>query len=495
MSNPAVLIDSWKSGTSGLSLITEASEVAKKQVSPKAIGVLEGPCSEFDVYTENDNKYTKRLWENVVSSDYFKTALENKVLFGEIDHPPERIEPWAQRAAINMTSYKIDEKNNMLYGTFDILPTEQGKIIKALCEYGSKLGVSSRGVGDLMPDENGKNVVNEDNYNFICFDVVVQPAAKKARQNFKSLGEAKKYAVALDSTLLESIQKAQTEDDLIFMENLLTRVDFDTKENIKQKIEEKRTELREHQKTIKSAELIQEDLEKAYKENAQLKEQIKANKNIEVIAEVKKLESQVNNINTSIKSLKDSQVSQLLRENKSLKTKLTKTEQSIHELTSKLSQYKFGYNKKTGMISELKEAVDYSAKFVAKCKSTLESIVHENKTLLESKNSLSNRLRSLNESISQNNQIAEEFKLAYLQQMELQKDLDLTSVRAKVLESRSVQEADQAIETETRRILNEARRSKPKLDSVILKENLDRSSEEHNTVIQNYINSRQGGKL
>ena len=145
MSNARVLCDIY--ANSGLRLITESTELNKKKINKNAIGCMEGPCSDYSVETRNNNYYSRKLWENVLNSEYFKEGMETKTLFGEVDHPEDRLELKAENAAICMTDCWFDDDKQCLMGTFDILPTEKGKIVKALCDYGSVLGVSSRGIG------------------------------------------------------------------------------------------------------------------------------------------------------------------------------------------------------------------------------------------------------------------------------------------------------------------------------------------------------------
>ena len=222
---PSTVLCDVQSNRTGLNLITEATELQKKQVNSKALGVLEGVCSDFSEATRNNNYYSKKLWENVLASDYIKEMLETKTLFGELDHPADRDELSLQEAAICCTKLWIDEPENCLKGTFDILPTEKGKLLKSICDYGSKIGISSRGIGDLEPDVNGNNLVNEDTYYFICFAAAVPPAAIKARQNFTSLTESqKKQKSNILKVLVENVKNSENESSVKFIENLAERL-------------------------------------------------------------------------------------------------------------------------------------------------------------------------------------------------------------------------------------------------------------------------------
>ena len=72
---------------------------------------------------------------------------------------------------------KIDIKDDGVYGTIDILDTPSGNIIDKLMEYGSKIGISSRGCGSL---DDRTNTVQDD-YQLFAFDIVARPSVAAAR--------------------------------------------------------------------------------------------------------------------------------------------------------------------------------------------------------------------------------------------------------------------------------------------------------------------------
>ena len=146
------------------------------------LGQLKGVCADFKNPTRNGRLYPIELWKKVFSDPLFKESLENKTLYGELDHPEDRFEPLMKYACIVMTGYEIDEDNGLIYATFDILDTPDGRTLKSIVDYGSVVGVSSRGQGDIVESVDG-DMVEADSYEFACFDVVSTPAVKKARQS------------------------------------------------------------------------------------------------------------------------------------------------------------------------------------------------------------------------------------------------------------------------------------------------------------------------
>jgi hypothetical protein len=62
------------------------------------------------------------------------------------------------------------------YGKLKILPTPMGQLVKTMLESGVKLGVSSRGSGNVREDGSGE----VSDFEIITVDVVAQPSAPGA---------------------------------------------------------------------------------------------------------------------------------------------------------------------------------------------------------------------------------------------------------------------------------------------------------------------------
>ena len=126
----------------------------------------------------NGRIYPKELWENVLNSEYVEEAINTHTLFGESSHPEERLE-----VDLANVSHAINDmwiQGDSLWGTIDILPTPQGQIINSLIDYGSEIGISSRGTGSV----NG-NEVDPDDYTFVTFDIVMRPSVAAARLDLR----------------------------------------------------------------------------------------------------------------------------------------------------------------------------------------------------------------------------------------------------------------------------------------------------------------------
>ena len=109
------------------------------------LGTFEGIAAEFKKATRNGRLYNLRLWRNVEKDPDFKEAMDTLTCLGETDHPDERLETKIKEVAIVMTKFEIREQKGVVWCSFDILDTPNGRILKALLDYGCKIGVSSRG--------------------------------------------------------------------------------------------------------------------------------------------------------------------------------------------------------------------------------------------------------------------------------------------------------------------------------------------------------------
>lgn len=92
-------------------------------------------------------------------------------VLGEADHP-EDLTVNIDRVSHMIESMWMDGPNG--YGKLKVLPTPMGNIIKTLMESGVKLGVSSRGSGNVADDGNVKD------FDIITVDIVAQPSAPDA---------------------------------------------------------------------------------------------------------------------------------------------------------------------------------------------------------------------------------------------------------------------------------------------------------------------------
>lgn len=158
----------------------------------------------------NGRIYPIELWKNVVESDYVKEMIDNHSLFGEADHPETRLEISLQNVSHAINDLWID--GDKVMAIIDILPTPMGKILSELLDYGTNLGISSRGAGTVLSD----NTVDPDDYQFVTFDFVARPSCEAARLNTileSAAIEAKNTKDDEINNLLESYKSGLKESD------------------------------------------------------------------------------------------------------------------------------------------------------------------------------------------------------------------------------------------------------------------------------------------
>jgi hypothetical protein len=93
-------------------------------------------------------------------------------VLGEVDHPDD-LKVNLDRVSHMITEMWMDGANG--YGKFKILPTPMGNLVRTMLEAGVKLGVSSRGSGNV--NESSGEVSD---FEIITVDVVAQPSAPGA---------------------------------------------------------------------------------------------------------------------------------------------------------------------------------------------------------------------------------------------------------------------------------------------------------------------------
>lgn len=132
---------------------------------------MKGIFIEGDVKNANQRIYPASEIKHAVEtiSEQIKGGYS---VLGEVDHPEN------MTINIDRVSHKINEmwmEGSKGYGKLEIIPTPMGQMIKTLLESGVKLGVSSRGTGDVDPYTNKVS-----NFEIITVDIVAQPSAPSA---------------------------------------------------------------------------------------------------------------------------------------------------------------------------------------------------------------------------------------------------------------------------------------------------------------------------
>ena len=150
----------------GIELLTEeAADGSGKTLYMKGI------CIEGGVRNANERVYPVNEIAKAVGTINEQIKTGHSVL-GEVDHPDDL------KINLDRVSHMIE---NMWmdgpcgYGKLKILPTPMGQLVKTMLDSGVKLGVSSRGSGNVN-DHNG----HVSDFEIVTVDVVAQPSAPNA---------------------------------------------------------------------------------------------------------------------------------------------------------------------------------------------------------------------------------------------------------------------------------------------------------------------------
>ncbi len=131
---------------------------------------MQGLFIQGDVKNQNGRIYPKHEISKAVES--VRTRLsKGETVMGELDHP-EELQINLDRVSHIITDMHTDDANGL--GKLKIIETPMGNIAKALLKAGAKLGVSSRGSGNV--NESGK----VSDFDIVTVDIVAQPSAPDA---------------------------------------------------------------------------------------------------------------------------------------------------------------------------------------------------------------------------------------------------------------------------------------------------------------------------
>ena len=146
-------------------VVESISEGDKKCLYMKGIFIQGG------VKNANERVYPVSEIESAVQTLNEQISEGHSVL-GEVDHPDD-LKINLDRVSHMITSMWMDGANG--FGKLKILPTPMGQLVATMLDSGVKLGVSSRGSGNV-DDMNGK----VSDFEIVTVDIVAQPSAPNA---------------------------------------------------------------------------------------------------------------------------------------------------------------------------------------------------------------------------------------------------------------------------------------------------------------------------
>ena len=139
--------------------------------SGKKLYGMQGIFIEGDKRNANERIYPGYEIRRAVDTINEQISQGHSVL-GEVDHPDDL------KINLDRVSHMIDKmwyEGSTGYGKLKLLPTPMGQLVKTMLDSGVKLGVSSRGSGNV-DDRTG----HVSDFEIVTVDVVAQPSAPNA---------------------------------------------------------------------------------------------------------------------------------------------------------------------------------------------------------------------------------------------------------------------------------------------------------------------------
>ena len=136
---------------------------------------IRGPFLQAEIKNRNGRIYPMHILEKEVGR-YNKEYIQKNRAFGELGHPDG---PTVNLERVSHMITRLYPDGTNFIGEAKVMDTPYGKIVKNLIDEGAKLGVSSRGMGSLVPMR-GAQVVKDDFYLATAADIVADPSAPNA---------------------------------------------------------------------------------------------------------------------------------------------------------------------------------------------------------------------------------------------------------------------------------------------------------------------------
>ncbi len=393
------------------------------------LGRLYGPCASIAIPTRNGRMYSESLWDNQFeSNNILKELFANGGVPMELDHPTDREETDSNRIAAMMPEPPKKDKDGHLITYCDIIDTPCGRIAYQLAKYGFKLGISSRGTGDVITDDEGNESVDPDTFDLTTFDLVLVPAVEDARLSMiESLNKTDTKVLNLKKALQEELDKATPDAKKVMEETLQTlNIDLEKPNNDSTSLNEN---VNIHQENENSKETIDEtkeannngseelikSLQESLMKSAELEQKVKmlqeqlAVSNAEVSKlneEGSKYKSTIVNLTRQVKEAKDTnkKIDSSLAENLKLQESKIKT---LEEENQKLKESR-------DSTKLLRESISSRTVEIKKLKESLSSkdaqLKEVNEELLKEKQNSSNKINELTETISKTRRVVENYK-------------------------------------------------------------------------------------
>lgn len=156
---------------------------------------IKGPYMMAEGVNRNKRVYSLDEMRNEVNR-YNTEMIKTGRAMGELNHP-STADVDLGRACHLVT--ELYQDGNVFYGKSKVLSTPTGLIVRSLINDGVKVGMSTRGLGQLVSENNGYNRVKD--FRLVAVDCVADPSFSKAFVN--GILESKQYVLNKDGSFEE----------------------------------------------------------------------------------------------------------------------------------------------------------------------------------------------------------------------------------------------------------------------------------------------------
>jgi DNA repair exonuclease SbcCD ATPase subunit len=424
------------------------------------LGRLYGPCASIIDPTRNGRKYSDEVWEKVFNeNEIVKEMFANGGIPMELDHPTDREETCSDRIAAMLPELPKKDTDGHLICYVDLIDTPCGRIAYQLAKYGFKLGISSRGTGEVIENLNGEEEVDANSYDFKTFDLVLLPAVKDARLK---LAESLQNGKTLKQALTEELNRANEDEQKIMKETLddlnieytHESDDIDKKETEVAVDDVKANMVKELQDSLlakESAEQkvveLQEKLSVCYAKEAKYEEDIEKYKS--TIRNLSESASKVRALESKIKSLNE----ELDKKDLTLKNESEKYDSLVekHKISAnRQSRLTESISTKNQEIKELKESFENSKnEYETKIETLNEDLAEVKKNLTIKTTEYSNKLSNSNKLVEKYKDMARTAVNKYIDLQALRLGVGSQEIKNKLPENYSFNDIDTICENLT----------------------------------------------
>lgn len=375
------------------------------------IGTFKGKCAD-SIENNNSMLLDKDLWINIKNSDEFKSYRDKGMYIGFLGHPEDPGCQDFKNACIILRDLEIDEDTGEVFGTFDLIDTPVGRIVKAFIDAGVQFGISVRGAGDIAAD----GYVDPDTFVFRGFDLVSFPAYDDAIPKFTALAASTdpanvKKCNAVVTSLNENLSRITSSSALDVVKSQLNPKSVQYKN-----IEARQVELAGS--TIEASEVLQQKLEamtQLYLEAVSANKTLKSQNEILAakVIESDKTNLRLRRVNSATQRIMSEQLTRISASNQ--KT-LAKHQQVVHANTQLKQTLEDSNTQNLNYVQKVEAKDDRIRKkdaVIASLRSDLRKTVAENKELKSKPSNFDAKLKSLQKQIQASEKIIAEYQDAY----------------------------------------------------------------------------------